>query len=122
MNPDKNTRLFIIVLAAGLLLVGTTVFLQGQSIMKMQKSLSKIAEQVDGEYGPPPNLEQNDCVWSGGEYKNGVCDCGKGYFLENGQCMGEAGDVPGWKPDVWRADCTGSGGEYQNDRTRNISL
>jgi hypothetical protein len=43
MNQDKNTRLFIIVLAAGLLLVGTTVFLQGQSIMKMQKSLSTIA-------------------------------------------------------------------------------
>lgn len=46
MNPDKNTRLFILVLAAGLLLVGTTVFVQGQSIMKMQKSLSIIADSI----------------------------------------------------------------------------
>jgi hypothetical protein len=46
MNPDKNIRLFIFALAAGLLLVGTTVFLQGQSIMKMQKSLSTIADSI----------------------------------------------------------------------------
>src|SRR5688572_29430462 len=46
MNPDKNTRLFIILLAAGLLLVGTTVFLQGQSIMSMQESLAKIAHSL----------------------------------------------------------------------------
>jgi hypothetical protein len=134
MNPDKNTRLFIIVLAAGLLLVGTTVFLQGQSIMKMEKSLSKIAEQVGGEYGPPPNIEQNDCVWSGGEYKNGVCDCGKDYSLENGSCVGAIGgtkkEIEESKikqealmqqsasesvPSVTRADCMGSGGAYKND-------
>lgn len=49
MNPDKNTRLFIIMLAAGLLLVGTAVFLQGQSIMKMQESLATIADSIGKE-------------------------------------------------------------------------
>lgn len=137
MNPDKNTRLFILMLAAGLLLVGTTVFVQGQSIMKMQKSLSKIADSLDGaEYGPPPNIEQNDCVLSGGEYKNGTCECGKDYFLEFGQCMGQDGltekeleeikanqerlmqqsaNGPESAPNITRADCIATGGEYKND-------
>jgi hypothetical protein len=60
MNPDKNTRLFIIVLAAGLLLVGTTVFLQGQSIMKIQKSLSTIADSIDKQdvkLAPTPEVK-----------------------------------------------------------------
>lgn len=59
--------------------------------MKMEKSLSKRAANLGAEYGPPPNLEQNDCVWSGGEYKNNTCVCGKDYFLEDGQCMGQDG-------------------------------
>jgi hypothetical protein len=60
MNPDKNTRLFIVLLAAGLLLVGTTVFLQGQSIIKMQKSLSTIAESIDNwDVKPEPEAEEN---------------------------------------------------------------
>lgn len=116
MNLEKSNRLFILAMAAGLLLVGTTVFIQGQSIMRIEKSIRSITSQLD-EAGQVqimqesasesvPNITRVDCMATGGDYKNDVCTCSEGYVLEGSQCVDselfvEFGNVSARVPEGW---------------------
>ena len=67
MNKETVQNIFIGLLAAALLLIGTVVFFQGRLLSKIQ------------------------CTESGGGYSDNKCVCAKDYFLENGSCMGQDG-------------------------------
>lgn len=88
---SKYTHAIIIALLAIILLItGVGLYLVSVQLADLNRTLQ--ATNLNGaEYGPPPNVAQNDCVLSGGEYQNNVCYCGKDYQLENGMCMGMDG-------------------------------
>lgn len=64
MNLEKSNRLFILVIAAGLLLVGTTVFVQGQTIMRMQKSIKKLADSISKQEARPTTVSAEEALGS----------------------------------------------------------
>lgn len=83
MNKNIHT-IIIVMLAVGLLVTGAGVYLLSTQLADLKETI-KAPPKVSAE---SPN---GKCVNSGGAFVNGKCSCGKDYFLENDQCMGQDG-------------------------------
>ena len=82
---NKNIHgIIITMLAIGLLITGVGVYL-------LSTQLADLKQTVVAPSTGYVETTAGKCINSGGTYSNGKCSCGRDYFLENDQCMGQDG-------------------------------